>query len=311
MGEITINDGCSVDGSKTLVCIDGSYLIYHALFSAINAWKDSSPYSDCLNDVDVTDPDFEQVDLTRYPDFVDALEGKLSEDLVKVKGMVADFNRDHFSETYGDMLFVMDPEHGPKSRSWRYQIYPEYKGQRRAQKDSKPYDVYKAFEKSVEIVRDSGKFERRFGMRVVSADRAEADDIIATVFTDPESKGMNRFLVASDRDYLQLEGVTQMNMFGDAVLIEQPYPDLVNVTPGDYLIAKIITGDTSDNITQVFPRVGYKTAVKKFVTNLEFLNESLENDPVAMAKFTRNKRLIDFGCIPKKIRAAAREAVAL
>jgi 5'-3' exonuclease len=101
-----------------------------------------------------------------------------------------------------------------------------------------------------------------------------------------------------------------MNLEGRHVAIEQPYPNLMTVTPEDYLIAKILTGDVSDNIPQIFPKVAYKTAIKKYVSNLDFLNESLERDAVAMEKFNRNTRLIDFGRIPKKIKAAVMNAVA-
>lgn len=294
----------------TLACVDGSYVIYHTLYSAVNKWTAESPFSDCIEDVDVTSESFEQVDLTEYPDFVDTLKGKLIDAVFTIKSMLDDFNTTMFSSTFGDILFVLDPEHGVESRSWRYKIYPEYKGQRKSLTDKKPFDVIKAFTKCIDILRKNGEFERKYGIRVISADNAEADDIIATIFTDEENADFNKFLVASDKDYLQLNGVTQMTLERKMVLIEQPYPDLITVTPETYLIAKIITGDPSDNITQVFNRVGYKTAVKKYLTNLEFLNESLEKDAVAMEKFNRNTRLIDFGRIPKKIRAAARKAVA-
>ena len=311
MGNIKLENGDALRRTGTLVCIDGSYVIYHTLFSAVNEWTRDSPYSDCITDVDVEEEGFEQVDITQYADFVETLKGRFIEILQKIKNMVSEYNSTMFSDTYGDMLFVLDPEHGSKSRSWRYEIYPEYKGQRKSAREKKPYDVYKIFAKSVELLRENGDMERRFGMRIVSADNAEADDIIATVFMDEDNAGFNKFLVASDRDYLQLENVTQMNIMGDAVQIEQPYPELMKVTPQDYLLAKILTGDTSDNITQVFYKVGYKTAIKKYVSNLEFLNESLENDAVAMEKFNRNTRLIDFARIPKRIRAAAKNAIAL
>lgn len=311
MGNIALKDASQIRQQSTLVCIDGSYVIYTALYSTVKDWIAESPYSDCIENVDVTDENFEKVDLTLYPDFIDMLNGKLIDFFSKIRNMVMEFNDVNCAETYGDMLFVLDPENGIESRSWRYKVYPEYKGQRKSDRDKKPYHVTKIFTKAVELIRDGGKMERRFGIRVISADNAEADDIIATLFTDEENASLYKFLVASDKDYLQLANVTQMNLMGQQVSIEQPYPDEFTMTPEMYLLAKIITGDVSDNITQVFNRVGYKTAAKKYVMNPEFLNESLERDPVAMEKFTRNTRLIDFSHIPKRIRAAARKAVAL
>ena len=310
MGQ-TIHLESNLDRMNTLACVDGSYVISYCLFSAVNKWTSESPFSDCIEDVDMTDENFEQVDITRYPDFVDTLKGKLIDAIFRIKKMLDAYNTDMMSDTYGDILFVLDPEHGPESRSWRYSVYPEYKGQRKAVRDKKPFDVFKVFAKCIKILRNNGEFERKYGIRIVSADRCEADDIIATVFMDEENANFNKFLVASDKDYLQIPNVTQMTLENKPVVIEQPYPNLINVTPETYLIAKILTGDVSDNITQVFPKVAYKTALKKYVSNLDFLNESLERDAVALEKFNRNTRLIDFGRIPKKIRAAARNAVAL
>lgn len=310
MGEIRIEHGPYTGQSDTLVCVDGSYIIYHALYAAVNTWMKESPYSDILSEADVTDPSFERIDLVSYPDFLDSLKGELIEDLRKICGIVSEFNTTMGSSTFGDILFVLDPEHGSMSRSWRYKVYPEYKGHRKSSNERKPFDVYSAFSRGLEMLKGEDGMCRRFGMRTVLADGAEADDIIATMFMDSENGHFNKLLIASDKDYLQLKGVTQINIFGDHIEIEQPYPDLIKVTPETYLIAKIITGDTSDNITQVFNRVGYKTAVKKYLTDLDFLNESLESDPVAMEKFNRNTRLIDFGRIPKKIREAIRTAVA-
>ena len=310
MSDIRIEDGTDVRRFNTLVCIDGSYVIYHTLFSAVNEWSKDSPYADCITDADPTEEGFERVDITQYPDFLETFRGKFLEILQKIKSIVSDFNTASCSETYGDMLFVLDPIHGSKSRSWRYDVYPEYKGQRKDEREKKPYDVYKVFAKGLEMLQDD-RLKKRFGLKVVSVDNAEADDIIATVFMDDDNSSFNKMLIASDKDYLQLSDVTQFNLMGAQVQIEQPYPDLVEVTPQTYLLAKILTGDTSDNITQVFNRVGYKTAVKKYVANLDFLNESLESDPVAMEKFNRNTRLIDFARIPKRIRAAAKNAIAL
>lgn len=307
----TVHIESNLDKMSTLACVDGSYVIYYCLYSAVNKWISESPFSDCIEDVDTTDENFERVDITKYPDFVDILKGKLIDAIFRIKKMLDSYNTTMMSDTYGDILFVLDPEHGVESRSWRYKIYPEYKGQRKANSDKKPFDVFKVFAKCLKILRNNGEFERKYGIRIVSADHCEADDIIATVFMDEENSNFNKFLVASDKDYLQIPDVTQITLENKPVVIEQPYPNLIKVTPETYLIAKILTGDISDNITQVFPKVAYKTAVKKYVSNLDFLNESLEKDAVAMEKFNRNTRLIDFGRIPKKIRAAAKNAVAL
>ncbi len=293
----------------TIACVDASYMIYHVVYSAVNKWKSESPESDVLDGFDpATD---EQIDITRYADFVDTLESKIVETLFKVKRLVDDYASATVSPLVGSVLLVFDPPRSSKLKSWRYLIYEDYKGQRNSDRARNPFDVKKVFFKAMDTILDNDSYRARFGIDTVYADGCEADDIIATYFTDESTSTFHKFLIASDKDYLQLDGVVQMTLEGKPVEIEQPYPDLVQMTPETYLLAKIIVGDTSDNITQVFNRVGYKTAVKKYVSNLPFLTESLKNDAVAKSKFERNMNLIDFKRMPKTIRAMSRRVLGL
>jgi 5'-3' exonuclease len=71
-------------------------------------------------------------------------------------------------------------------------------------------------------------------------------------------------------------------------------------TGKQYLLSKILTGDASDNIPQVFPRCGYATAMK-LVLKPEELKEKLKNDPAALEQFRLNQKLIDFKNIPESL----------
>lgn len=307
---IKIASNPNIDNFNTLVCIDGSYVIYHTIYSAVNKWLDESEYSDIIENIDTSDPSFTQVDLVQYPDFIDILKSKIISTFYRINGLVNDFNAANFSSTHGKMFFVLDPIRGLQKRSWRFMLYEEYKGQRSSSNEKKPYNVYSIFDECLRLIRYDDILKEKFNFVTISVDNAEADDIIATIFTDKQNETFTKFLIANDHDYLQLNNVTQMNLEGKEILIEQPYPDKIKVTPDNYLLAKIITGDKSDNITQVFYKVGYKTAIKKFILNPDFLNESLENDAVAMDKFNRNAKLIDFSRIPKKIKAMVRKTIA-
>ena len=289
----------------TVACVDTSYVVYHIVFSSVNKWTAESPHADVLEELDTEDPSFQQVDITKFPDFMDILIGKTEKTVHSIMRMVEDFNGTVASTLTGPVLFVLDPPEGCRLKSWRYLVYDEYKGQRQSERRKKPFDVSKVCSATKDVLMNSKRLNEKYSMSFVFADGCEADDIIATCFMDERNKDHFKFLIASDKDYLQLENVTQMTLEGKQVEIEQPYPDKVVLTPSTYLLAKIITGDTSDNITQVFNRVGYKTAVKKYVGNLPFLTESLENDRVAREKFMRNTTLIDFKRIPSKIRSLA------
>lgn len=293
----------------TIACVDASYVLYHTVYGAVNKWKSESPNSDVLDGFDPYCD--EQKDITVFADFIDALDSKIIDALFRISNMVNEFVSSNVSALVGKILFVFDPPRNAKLKSWRYLIYKEYKGQRRSDRRKKPFNVSKAFFKAMDMLLENPKYRNRFNIDFVYSDGCEADDIIATYFTDDKNSTFRKFLVASDNDYLQIDGVVQMTLEGNTVEIKQPYPDRIRLTPSTYLLAKIITGDSSDNISQVFNRVGYRTAVKKYVTDVQYLTESLKNDAVAKARFERNMKLIDFKRMPSSIRDLSRKALGL
>lgn len=295
---------------ETIVCVDASYIIYHILFSSVKNWREESSSADVLDTVEAN-PEMEKVDLTVYPDFMETVRGKVYGTMQTVRDIVDRFNSTYGNSVRGSIIFAMDPPRDAKLRSWRYMIYPDYKGGRAKSREERPFDVMKVFDGIWTYLVENERLQKTFNSVFVYADGCEADDIVATVMADDSSRGCKRLLIANDRDYLQLEDVTQMNLEGEAVEIEQPYPDLIAMTPKKYLLAKIISGDASDNIPHVFPKVAYKTAVKKYVSNPKLLMESLASNAVANARFEENKRLIDFNRMPESIRRRAREALGL
>lgn len=72
------------------------------------------------------------------------------------------------------------------------------------------------------------------------------------------------------------------------------------VTAKDYLVGKILMGDRSDNIQQVFTRCGPKTALK-WTKDKEALKKTLKEDHSLAARYLLNKKMIDFTCIPKDL----------
>lgn len=290
-----------------IICIDGSYVIYHMLYAAVRKWTEQSLYSSVITDADINDPSFEQVDLLIYDDFKETIRDTIFVTLNRIYQLIADFKSERFIQQIDEVFFVLDPLKGSKLHSWRYLIYPEYKGTRASRKQAKPFNVMKIFYAIEEELLENNIYANKIPIRFLYADACEADDIIATIMLEDSNLNKNRLLIASDHDYLQLDNVKQMTLEGKEVVIEQPYPELIKVTPELYLLSKIITGDVSDNITQVFNRVGYKTACKRYLANLEVLQESLEHDKVAFDKFKRNSKLIDFKRIPTTIKELARE----
>ena len=67
----------------------------------------------------------------------------------------------------------------------------------------------------------------------------------------------------------------------------------------EHLLCKILEGDSSDNIPNVFTRCGPKTA-GKLIRDKEALKEKLQADRSATDQLKLNTRLIDFTKVPKR-----------
>ncbi len=142
----------------------------------------------------------------------------------------------------------------PKGKTFRDDIYPEYKATRQAM----PEDLAHQIEPMLETI-------EALGWPVVVVDRVEADDVIATLVTEAQNKGWQSVISTGDKDLTQLvnEHVLWVNTM--AVPIEKLDPDGVKAKFGvppekivDYLA---LIGDAVDNVPGV-EKVGPKTACK-------------------------------------------------
>ena len=273
-----------------LVSIDGSYLIYYSLFGAVNKWvAASSLNAELLENV--------QQDnlprLTTNKEFTDLFEEQLIKRFETIYWILN-------TRIFKDIKFTEDPKiflclDSPLKDNWRMQLYPEYKQQRKIVPQK--FNVREVFAYGMDILLNKIDINKYFGIKIVKVHSAEGDDIIATINT--QLNATFKFIIASDRDFLQLPAnVKQFNLEGKEIKPEE----FKNTVPTgkQYLLAKILTGDTSDNIPQVFPRCGYQTAMK-LVMKPEVLKEKLKNDPAALEQFRLNQKLIDFKHIPESL----------
>jgi 5'-3' exonuclease len=142
---------------------------------------------------------------------------------------------------------------------------------------------------------------------IVGHPRLEADDCIALwVRRNATLEQPKEILIlTSDYDYLQLLSANvaivdllNKNLAASKKCFGDPELDL---------FCKIVAGDKSDNIKQVFPRVGPKTALKLF--NSEGAMETLfAKHPGSRSRFEHNQTMIDFRFIPSDIASQFLEA---
>ncbi len=168
-------------------------------------------------------------------------------------------------------------------RSFRNEIYPEYK----ANRPPPPEDLIPQFPLVREVV-------QAFGLPALELENFEADDVIGTLARRFENEGYRVVIVTSDKDMAQLvnENVTILNTnrkdewftLGPAGVREK-----FGVSPENIVDWLGLAGDSSDNVPGV-PGVGPKTAAG-LIQEFGSMESVLENiDSVKGKKRQENLR---------------------
>ena len=148
-----------------------------------------------------------------------------------------------------------------KAKTFRHEMYPEYKGTRKGMPEE--------LRMQVPLIK-----EVLSAMNILIYELAgyEADDLLGTLARKAEQKGMQVTLISGDRDLLQIASdiikIRIPKTKGGKTEIEDYYAkDVVekySVTPEIFIELKALMGDTADNIPGV-PKVGEKTATSLLV----------------------------------------------
>jgi 5'-3' exonuclease len=148
-----------------------------------------------------------------------------------------------------------------KGSSYRRELYPDYKGNRKdAYKDQTSAEkkeselFFNEYERCLELA------DKRF--LLLRYEGVEADDIAAYIVTRRRWYGISQiWLISSDRDWdlLIKPDVHRFSTVTRKEITLETWP--YEVPPEQYLCYKCLTGDPGDNIPGV-PKVGPKTAAK-------------------------------------------------
>jgi CRISPR/Cas system-associated protein endoribonuclease Cas2 len=271
------------------VFIDGGYFLHFSVFSAISRW--SPP-----------DQEYhETLDPMQYPDFVEVLEERAFGLLQNV------FNKILPTKIESDLpvtayptIFSMECR---GANNWRTHLYPQYKATRKLAK--RICNTGPAYFHIQKLITGDSQFAKEFNLLPIQYERAEGDDIIAVLHD--HIPAAQKLLIAVDRDFHQIEGTQMVDLFGTDKLVTESFgldKRGYALTPKQYKLLKVLIGDSSDNLQKVFQGDGVVRCLKKYVSNLDFLKESLANDATAADQFKRNLELMDFGRIPNEIRSA-------
>jgi DNA polymerase-1 len=177
--------------------------------------------------------------------------------------LIDSLRRDHNTDY---IVFALDS----KGKTFRNDIYPEYK----ANRDAPPEDLIQQLPIAIEWIRE-------MGFASISKDGYEADDVIATITKFATKKGLNVRIVSHDKDLYQMIDDGQVVMY-DSVkkreIDEQGCIDKFGVCPKDFTNFQAILGDSSDNVPGV-KGIGQKGA-SKLINNyhtLEAIYDNIEN----------------------------------
>ncbi len=287
--------------NKILVVVDQSYFEYYVLFGAVNKFQKRKP-----DEARTLIKAAEDTDQSNLPDLlVSSTFRKILKEMTMKRCEVLDWVlKQNFQDEFDmadqvDIVFAQDDR---VSKSFRKDIYPEYKLQRAFAPKSFKTQPIKEYINNV-IFKDLD-VEARYGYRFVKVDGAEGDDVIATIMKSLDGY-MLKILFASDKDFLQIDGIKQFDLSGKEVLRKWGDEEL---SAHDFMMMKLLLGDVSDNIPKVFDKVGPKKALK-LIHDKEALKAKLKENQASAKQYKMNKKLICFSEIPKELRDKILEKV--
>ena len=205
------------------------------------------------------------------------------------------FNRKKFHSEYGEIVLCVD-----NKDVWRRDYFPYYKANRKKSRDESELDWNKLFES---IHRIRAEIEEFFPYKVISVERCEADDIIATIIHEYGTElnmGSEKFLILSgDKDFIQLHGYANVDQYNPVMK-----KWIRNDNPDKYLQEHVLKGDVGDGVPNILSAdnclaVGERQrpmTKKRMSTFFDVSNM----DEETRLRYNRNKKMIDLSEIPEE-----------
>lgn len=203
-------------------------------------------------------------------------------------------NRKKFTAEFGEIVICADGKN-----TWRRDIYPYYKANRKKSRDESELDWNNLFEIINTIRSDLKEY---FPYKVIHIEHCEADDIIGTVihkYGTDLNIGAEQFLVLSgDKDYIQLHRYANVQQYDP---VRKKW--IKNSDPDKYLREHILKGDTGDGVPNILSAdnclaVGERQKPMTAKRINEFTNNPESMDSITLTRFHRNKLMIDLSEVP-------------
>ena len=272
-----------------MILVDTSYLVYYNGF-AVWRW-----YTNEFGTKHI--PDDGSFDPMTDPEFKAMYEKKLISRILNViHNDVVFFDR-------SELTFCLDCS---RSKIWRLDIFPEYKMMRRKKKDEKKEFSWNGiFNYTQDIMLP--QLADSYGSKIIKHPHAEGDDVIAALTNLLWEQGRkDTIIIASDGDITQLSDkaliITLKGEKKSYTTVMDKYKLKENIVWDKdlFLIHKSIMGDGGDEIPGIMQGYGPKRAAG-LLSNINILEQLLNDNPAANERFKINTQLINFDYIPKEI----------
>ena len=220
-------------------------------------------------------------------------KGELEEDMVRhmILNSVRMY-RTMFNEDYGEIVLAYD------SRAyWRKEIFPQYKSNRRKNREEDDKDWDSIFGVLNNIKEEIKEF---LPYKVVEVYGAEADDVIATLCKHYQSEKV--MIVSGDKDFIQLQKYDNVKQYSP---ITKKLVD--GIDPKVYIKEHVLKGDKSDGVPNVLsPDHTFTDELRQRPLTSKKLESILaqdidELDDEIKRNYQRNDKLINLDNIPKTL----------
>ena len=220
-------------------------------------------------------------------------KGELDEDMVRhmILNSVRMY-RTMFNEDYGEIVLAYD------SRAyWRKEIFPQYKSNRRKNREEDDKDWDSIFGVLNNIKEEIKEF---LPYKVVEVYGAEADDVIATLCKHYQNEKV--MIVSGDKDFIQLQKYDNVKQYSP---ITKKLVD--GIDPKVYIKEHVLKGDKSDGVPNVLsPDHTFTDELRQRPLTSKKLESILaqdidELDDEIKRNYQRNDKLINLDNIPKTL----------
>ena len=188
---------------------------------------------------------------------------------------------------YGEMVIVADA-----GGNWRKDVYPEYKGKRKQNRDESKVDWDKAFQ-NINMVLE--EIKANMPWKVIHQWGCEADDAIAEIAKWTQEFGNDEkvMIVSADHDFIQLQKFDNVQQFSPVTkkFVKDPNPRL-------YQLEHILKGCSGDGVPNVLSDDDtFLVEGKRQNVLSKKKKEALLEDPHALGEqvyrnYIRNKKMI-------------------